>query len=81
MSTPQSTADRRVALFWDNYRKLIHKSGIQPPFDRWFVKRAEAYISTSNKRLAAQGPEDVEAYLREIGRKRGLEGWQFRQIV
>lgn len=82
MPTVQSTGDDKFRLFWDNYLNRIHKSGVKPPFDRWYVKRAEEYISAYHgKRLSAHDPGDVETYLREAGRTSGLKDWQFRQIV
>ena len=70
MSARQSTGDDRVRLFWDNFLIRIHKKGITPPFDQWYVRRAEEYIAASQGiRLGAQKPSDVESFLREAGRK------------
>lgn len=82
MREGQSTGEHQVRLFWDNYLNRIHKTGVKQPFDRWYVRRAEEYIAASRgKRLAAQKPADLEAYLRQAGRNPGLKDWQFRQIV
>jgi hypothetical protein len=76
-----SRADREKQ-FWDNYIKLIHSQGIKPPFDRWSVKRAEAFIgSFPGKRLAELTAEDVSGYLRQVGQDGRLKPWQFRQVV
>ena len=81
MSAHVSRASDPVRKFWDKYLNVLRKSGIQAPFAAWHVKRAEAFIKASSKRLAEHCPADVEAYLREAGRDRRLKAWQFRQIV
>lgn len=71
-----------IHRFWDKYLALLHESGVHPPADRWYVKRVEAYIQAHpERRLSEQGPEDVTAYLAELGRLGRMEDWQFRQAV
>lgn len=71
-----------IHRFWDKYLALLHERGVHAPADRWYVKRAEAYIQAHpERRLSVQGPVDVTAYLEEMGRKGRLEDWQFRQVV
>ena len=82
MADAKSNDDGKVQRFWDKYLKRLHNQGIRPPFDRWCVRRAEAYIAAfPEKRLAEHSPRDVEGYLAEVGRSGGLEDWQFRQVV
>jgi hypothetical protein len=46
------------------------------------VVRVEQYLKAYPATpLSRHRPEEVRAYLEEIGRKGGLEDWQFRQIV
>ena len=67
-STLSSSADA-VRRFWDRYLELLHKQGVKPPTDRWFVIRAEAYIkATAERRLAEHTPADVHRYLSDLGR-------------
>ena len=49
MPTVSSTARDKVRSFWDRYIQKLHESGIKPPFDRWFVLRAEQYIEAASK--------------------------------
>ncbi len=82
MPNPQSTREEQVRLFWDHYIQKAHESGVKEPFDRWMVKRAEAYLAAHpDRKLAEQTPADVESYLANLGRKADLKGWQFRQAV
>lgn len=82
MPTVSSTSRNKVRSFWDRYIQKLHESGIKPPFDRWFVLRAEQYIEAHpNSKLAEQRPSDVDDYLADLGRRGGLKDWQFRQTV
>ena len=80
-STLSSSADA-VHRFWDRYLELLHKQGVKPPTDRWFVIRAEAYIkATAERRLVEQTPADVHRYLSDLGGIGRISDWQFRQSV
>jgi len=77
-----STFGDRAESFWNRYIKYANKHGVTPPFDRWYVIRAEQYIrALADQKLAAQGPDDVISYLTKLGRKGRLKDWQFRQTV
>jgi len=72
----------RERRFWDRYIQLLHNQGIFPPYDRWHVRRAEAFIHAfSGRKLGDIGADEVAAYLAQIGRNGNLEPWQFRQVV
>ncbi|RYU58627.1 integron integrase [Methylolobus aquaticus] len=61
---------------------MLHESGIKPPFDRWFVLRAEQYVAAHPARkLKDHKPRHVADYLGEIGRRGELKDWQFRQVI
>ncbi|MBS1222820.1 MAG: integrase [Proteobacteria bacterium] len=80
-STLSSSADA-VRRFWDRYLELLHKQGVKPPTDRWFVIRAEAYIkATAERRFVEQTPADVHRYLSDLGGIGRISDWQFRQSV
>jgi len=60
----------------------LEKQGIKPKMLRWYVIRAEQYLKAFPDRIIADHrPDDVQAYLQKIGRKQGLEDWQYYQIV
>ncbi len=82
MPNTNSTSQDKTASFWGKYIKYIHNQGINSPFDRWYVVRAEQYIRAfSDRRLAEHTPDDVNGYLTRLGRKDGMKDWQFRQAV
>jgi integron integrase len=81
MTNNKANTKSKIGRFWDMYLERLHKQGVKPPSDRWFVIRAEEYIKASDKRLAAHTKEDVSSFLENLGRKDGIFDWQFRQAV
>ena len=78
----QSPPEKKVERFWNRYIQYLHKQGVKPPADRWYVVRAEEYIKASGgKRLAGQQPSDASEYLQQLGERNDLSNWQFRQAV
>ena len=82
MGTDPSGAPGRDARFWDGFLEAVRAQGVRAPYHRWYVIRAEQYLKTHpDTPLSRHKPEEVSAYLEEIGRKGGLKDWQFRQVV
>ena len=50
MSTTLSSSADAVRRFWDRYLELLHKQGVKPPADRWYVIRAKGYIKANPER-------------------------------
>ena len=51
----------RIERFWDRFIDIVRKNGVSPPFDRWYVIRAEEYIRAyAGKRLQDHDRRDVE---------------------
>lgn len=72
----------RERRFWDRFIQRLHKQGIRPPFDRWYVVRAEQFIRAfPGRRLAEITAGEVTDYLTAIGRDAKLKPWQFEQVV
>ncbi len=72
----------KIERFWDYFIDIVHKNRVKPPFDRWYVTRAEEYIAAySGKRLQDHERKDVEGWFSVLGRKNSLKDWQFRQAV
>ena len=64
------------------YMTAIHNKGIVPPYDRWYVIRAETFLKyNQGKRLSEYTCDLVQTYLSELGRSDVLNAWQFRQAV
>lgn len=87
---PQVTSSRTsspaqpaaIQRFWDKYLALLHRCGVKPPADRWYVRHAERYIeSLPGRRLGEHRPADVTGYLADLGRLGRMQDWQFRQAV
>jgi integron integrase len=71
-----------VRSFWDRYIEKLHESGVKRLFDRWFVLRAEQYVSAHpGRKPRDHQPRDVTRYLAETGRSCDMKDWQFRQVV
>jgi integron integrase len=67
---------------WQRYTCALHKKGIQPPYDRWYVIRTEAFLQDhKGKRLKEYTSDLVHTYLSTLGRDHSLNAWQFRQAV
>ena len=75
--TPDGTPD-----FWDRYVARIQAQGIKPTMVRWYVIRTEHSLRTvTPQQLAEHTPQDVTAYLEQLGRTGRLTDWQYRQTV
>ena len=67
---------------WQQYLHILHAKDILPPFDRWYVIRAETFLRThQGKRLKEYTSDIVQSYLADLGRSRHLNAWQFGQAV
>lgn len=76
----QRSDDAKVRRFWDRYIALLQKQGVKAPFDRWHVRRAEAFIAVfPDRRLADLTADDVAGYLEQVGRDGALKPWQFNR--
>jgi len=68
--------------FWDKYIAETKSYNIPTKAVRWYVKRAEQYVHAYPEiPLDRHTPKDVEQYLKDIGRIRRLQDWQFKQVV
>ncbi|MEE4377584.1 MAG: integron integrase [Candidatus Competibacteraceae bacterium] len=76
------TPDDAISRFWDTYIQHVNIKGIKPPFDRWYVIRAEHYIKAfTGKRLRQHEPSDVTGYLEKLLENAQIKAWQYRQTV
>jgi integron integrase len=61
---------------------LLRKKRVPDKYVRWYVIRVEALLrSLEPGEGGSPGEDAVARFLGELGRKRGLKGWQFRQAV
>ena len=68
--------------FWDRYVASLRAKRVKPIALRWYVIRAEDYLQAmSSKQLAEHTPQDVTAYLENLGRMGKMTDWQYGQAV
>ncbi|MYL22628.1 tyrosine-type recombinase/integrase [Halomonas alkaliantarctica] len=49
---------------------------------RWYMKRVEEYLATNRRRpVSRHTADDITRWFSELGRKKSLNEWQFRQCV
>ena len=67
---------------WDGFIKSLINQGIKQKFARWHVIRAEEFLKAfPDRKITDLTSDDVVTYLEQLGRKRRLNDWQFRQAV
>ncbi len=77
-----STNSETIKRFWDRFINISVKQGVGESYLRWYVIRAEQYLKANpGKKLAQHSADDVNAYLKNLGRNETLKDWQFRQTV
>lgn len=82
MPGERTTTRSGIDRFWDRYIEEALRQGVEETVIRWYVSRAEAYVTAiPDKRLTSHTAADVERYLEQVGRLGRLEDWQFRQMV
>ncbi len=70
MSAYNSTTDPAIRRFWDRHINKLEKQGVNAKVLRRYVIHAEEYIKAfPGKKLATDGPGEVQACLERIGRK------------
>ncbi|BAU57787.1 hypothetical protein HH1059_10880 [Halorhodospira halochloris] len=79
---PSSKDANSVARFWDRYIHQLQSQGVKPSAAKWYLKRAEQFIAAfPNRRIHNIDPEQVNGYLKSLGRDSRLEDWQYRQAI
>jgi integron integrase len=82
MPNSTSTTNGAIDRFWDRFIENLQKQGIKEQHWRWYVIRAERYRQAfPTKRLTRHRADDINAYLKNLGRQGGVKDWQFRQSV
>jgi len=77
-----TSSAKNVEIFWGKYLDILRQRGIKESAQHWYVKRAEAFIrAAGGRKLLDHTAEDINHYLEEQGRKKGILGWQFLQVV
>ncbi len=74
--------DLLISQFWDKYIIKTRMYGASRDGEIWLVKHAEEYIQTySDTKLIEHPAQFVDKYLKNKGRNKFLQDWQFQQII
>jgi integron integrase len=77
-----SFSSKNVEIFWGMYIENLRKQRVKDSAQRWYVMRVEDFIKAARgRKLHDHSADDVNRYLEAQGRKAGLQGWQFLQLV
>ncbi len=74
--------DLLISQFWKKYIIKTRMYGASRDGEIWLVKHAEEYIKTySDTKLIKHPAQFVDKYLKNKGRNKFLQDWQFQQII
>jgi hypothetical protein len=77
---PKGTADEYVP--WPIFLEALGRENVPPDRIRWYVGWVERFRAFQNNRpLAGRGPEDAEAFLRDLTDRPGVQLWRVRQAA
>jgi integron integrase len=66
--------------FWERYRLLVVKAGVEEGVAVWYRRHVEAFIRfLKPRRLREAGPGDVAGFLVRMRRRRDTSSWHVRQ--
>ena len=66
--------------FWEAYRGCAEENRVQPDRSPFYVKWAKDFANIlPEKPLKERSRKDIEAFLADLGKRRGIADWQVRQ--
>src|SRR4030042_1983364 len=67
-------------VFWEAYRGCAEENRVQPDRSPFYVKWAKDFANfLPEKPLQDRSRKDIEAFLADLGKRRGIADWQVRQ--
>jgi integron integrase len=67
-------------VFWEAYRGCAEENRVQPDRSPFYVKWAKYFANfLPEKPLKDRSRKDIEAFLADLGKRRGIADWQVRQ--
>src|SRR4030042_4392366 len=67
-------------VFWEAYRGCAEENRVQPDRSPFYVKWAKDFANfLPEKPLQDRSRKDIEAFLSNLGKRRGIADWQVRQ--
>lgn len=80
--TKANFSHRNVEISWGKSIETSRNEGVKESAQRWYMKRVEGYNKAAQgRKMHDHSRDDINRYLEEQGRKKGLQGWQFLQVV
>ena len=68
--------------FWEAYRGCAEENRVRPDRSAFYVNWAKDFANfLPEKPLKDRSRKDIEAFLADLGKRRGIADWQVRQAV
>ena len=79
MDTIFQPTDRQIDKFWSKYDQIAQLFRIPKKIIPWYRKHVQSFISDfPDIRLQEQNPENITAWLENLGRNGMLEEWHYQ---
>lgn len=66
--------------FWEAYRECTEENRVRPDRSPFYVNWAKDFANfLPEKPLTDRSRKDIEAFLADLGKRRGIADWQVRQ--
>src|SRR4030043_1603540 len=66
--------------FWEAYRACVEENRVRPDRSPFYVSWARDFANfLPEKALKDRSRKDIEAFLADLGKRRGIADWQVRQ--
>ena len=75
-----SCNSKELDRFWEAYRACAEENRVRPDGSPFYVKWAKDFSNfLPEKPLKDRSRKDIEAFLADLGKRRGIADWQVRQ--
>ena len=73
-------ASKEPGGFWEAYRACAEENRVRPDRSPFYVNWAKDFVNfLPGKPLKDRSKKDIEAFLADLGKRRGIADWQVRQ--
>ncbi len=77
---PQSVNPEKARRFWQGYQACVEAQRVSPYHSPHYVRWARDFVDfLPGQRLRDRQAKDIEAYLRSLGDRDGIQPWQVKQ--
>ncbi len=71
---------KELDVFWEAYRGCAEENRVRPDRSPFYVNWAKDFANfLPEKALKTRSRKDIEAFLADLGKRRGIADWQVRQ--